>query len=50
VLDAWLETALQKKYSEDFGTNGEHYATSIGLEILADSLNLKPEKDILKAQ
>ena len=40
ILLAWLETANQPKYSEAFGQNAGHYATSIGLELMGEYLDM----------
>jgi len=39
ILDAWLENSGQKVYTGTFGANIEHYATSLGLEMLGDYLD-----------
>ncbi|MBR3019570.1 MAG: hypothetical protein IKH57_21240 [Clostridia bacterium] len=40
ILAAWLETANQPKYSSEFGQNAGHYATSIGLELMGEYLDM----------
>ena len=40
ILVAWLETANQPKYSSEFGQNAGHYATSIGLELMGEYLDM----------
>lgn len=40
ILAAWMETANQPKYSAEFGQNAGHYATSIGLELMGEYLDM----------
>lgn len=39
ILDGWLETSGEKKYTGEFGANATHYATSIALELMMDYLD-----------
>ena len=40
ILDAWLDNSGERKYSADFGANAGHYATSIGLELMGEYLDM----------
>ena len=40
ILAAWLETANKPRYSAEFGQNAGHFATSIGLELMGEYLDM----------